>query len=93
MLDEKSSYRYLTTLYLKHHLGVSVRKECFLELLAQPVEVVPSRMHEFIEGLQGVEVLVDDFLVVGFGHTHVEAVQDHDKSRVALYDTKPKGSS
>lgn len=41
-------------------------------------------MHEFIEGLQGAEVLVDDFLVVGFGHTHVEAVQDHDKSRVAL---------
>ena len=35
-------------------------------------------MHELIEGLQGIEVVADDF-VVGYGNTVDEANVDHDK--------------
>ena len=42
-------------------------------------EVFQRRMHEVIEGLQGVEVVADDFVVVGFGNAE-EATQDHDRS-------------
>ena len=47
-------------------------------------EVFQRRMHELIEGLHGVEVIADDFVVVGFGHTHLEAVHDHDKNLVTF---------
>ena len=43
-------------------------------------DVFQRRMHELIEGLHGVEVIADDFVVVGFGHTHLEAIHDHDKN-------------
>ena len=36
-------------------------------------------MHELIEGLQGIEVVADDFVVVGYGNTIDEANVDHDK--------------
>ena len=32
-------------------------------------EIFQRRMHELIEGLMGVEVVADDFVVVGRGHT------------------------
>ena len=34
-------------------------------------------MHELIEGLQGIEVIVDDFVAVGCGDTQEEAVHSH----------------
>ena len=43
-------------------------------------EVFQRKMHELIEGLDGVEVIADDFLVVGFGETAEEATQNHDKN-------------
>ena len=36
-------------------------------------------MHELVEGIEGVEVIADDFLIVGVGDSHQEAVQHHDK--------------
>ena len=36
-------------------------------------------MHELIEGLQGIEVIADDFVVVGCGDTQEEAVHSHDQ--------------
>lgn len=33
-------------------------------------------MHKLIKGVQGVEVIVDGFVVVLFGHTHLKAVPD-----------------
>ena len=42
------------------------------------------KMNEAIEGLQGVEVIADDFLVCGFGDTEDEAVNDHDQSLAAF---------
>ena len=43
-------------------------------------EIWQRKMHEAIEGLQGVEVIADDFLVCGFGDTVDEAVMDHDQN-------------
>ena len=36
-------------------------------------------MHELIEGLSGIEVVADDFIVIGCGNTIEEATDDHDK--------------
>ena len=41
-------------------------------------------MHEFIEGLDGIEVVADDFIAVGCGHTFEEATSDHDKHLLAF---------
>ena len=32
----------------------------------------------------GVEVIADDFMVVGRGHSEIEAIQDHDEKLQAL---------
>ena len=37
-------------------------------------------MYELIEGLDGVEVVADDFVVIGFGDTMEEAAANHDKN-------------
>ena len=47
-------------------------------------EIWQRKMHEAIEGLQGVEVIADDFLVCGFGDTVDEAVKDHDQNLTAF---------
>ena len=41
-------------------------------------EVFQRRMHQLIEGLRGVEVVADDFVVVGSGDTQESAIKDHD---------------
>ena len=41
-------------------------------------------MHELIEGLSGVEVVTDDFVVVGRGETTDDAILDHDTNLGAL---------
>ena len=43
-------------------------------------EVFQRRMHELIEGLRGVEVVADDFVVIGFANTVQEAAVDHDRN-------------
>ena len=43
-------------------------------------EVFQRRMHQLIEGLRGVEVIADDFCVVGYGETDDEAAVDHDRN-------------
>ena len=43
-------------------------------------EVFQRRIHELIEGLQGVEVVADDFVMVGCGNTLQDAVTDHDQN-------------
>ena len=37
-------------------------------------------MHQMIEGLEGVEVVADDFLIVGYGNTMEKARQNHDEN-------------
>jgi len=43
-------------------------------------EIFQRKIHEIIEKLQGVEVVADDFLVVGHGESCEEANRDHDKN-------------
>ena len=43
-------------------------------------EVWQQRMHELVEGLTGVEVIADDFLVCGFGDTTEAAIANHDQN-------------
>jgi hypothetical protein len=43
-------------------------------------EVFQRRIHELIEGLQGVEVVADDFVVVWFGDMVQDAIKDHDQN-------------
>ena len=47
-------------------------------------EVFQRRMHELIEGMPQVEVIADDFVVVGKSDTIEEANSDHDKNLVAF---------
>jgi len=43
-------------------------------------EVFQRRMHQLVEGLRGIEVIADDFCVVGYGETDEEAAVDHDRN-------------
>ena len=47
-------------------------------------EVWQRKMNGAIEGLCGVEVIADDFLVCGFGDTVLEAIKDHDQNLTAF---------
>ena len=42
------------------------------------------RMHELIEGLKGIEVIADDFVIVGYGKTQEEATLPHDRNLIAF---------
>ena len=41
-------------------------------------EVFQHRMYEVIEGLEGVDVVTDDFVIVGLGETSEAASKNHD---------------
>ena len=43
-------------------------------------EVFQRRMHQLVEGLSGVEVIADDFVVVGFRDSMEDAIQNHDQN-------------
>ena len=49
-------------------------------------EVWQRKMREHVEGLKGVEVIADDFVVVGFGNTPTEWQADHDRNVRAFLD-------
>ena len=80
-LDEASSY--LTTFgtpwgryrYLRMPFGVSVAPEEF-----------ERRLHEALEGLEGVRVVADDILIFGEGDTPEKAAMDHDTRLCALLE-------
>ena len=73
-LDERSSY--LTTFHTP--FGRYRYKRMPFGICSAP-EVFQKKMHELIEGLHGIEVVADDFVVVGYGNTVDEANVDHDK--------------
>ena len=71
-----------------HHLQHALRK-ILLETHAlwkhMPSALVfQHRIHELIDRLQGVKVVSDDFVVVGFGETQQEAIRDHDRNHKAF---------
>ena len=78
-LDEPSSF--LTTFHTP--FGRYRWKRMPFGICSAP-EIFQRRMHELIEGLTGIEVIADDFVVVGRGHSEAEAIHDHDKNLQAL---------
>ena len=48
-------------------------------------EVWQRRMHEFVEDLEGVEVIADDFLIAGFGETDAEVNSSLEKNERAFF--------
>ena len=78
-LDESSSF--LTTFHTP--FGRYRWKRMPFGICSAP-EVFQRRMHELIEGLTGVEVIADDFVVVGRGQTEENAIHDHDKNLEVL---------
>ena len=49
-------------------------------ILLKLASEIAWRMHQLVEGLSGVEVIADDFLVVGFGDSTEDAIQNHDQN-------------
>ena len=49
-------------------------------------EVWQRKMREHTEGLKGVEVIADDFVIVGYGSTPAEWQSDHDQNVCAFLD-------
>ena len=43
-------------------------------------------MHQLIEGLPGIEVVADDFIVIGCGNTVEEANSDHDRDLISFLE-------
>ena len=80
-LDEKSSL--LTT--FNTPFGRFKWKRMPFGINSAP-EIWQRRMYEHIEGLKGVEVIADDFLVVGYGDTPEEWKADHDRNVRAFLD-------
>ena len=54
--------------------------------IASAPEEYQRRQQEVLEGLDGIEVIADDILVMGRGKTQEEAVKDHDRNIRALLD-------
>ena len=50
------------------------------------IEICQQNMHEIMEGLNGMEVIADDFLIIGFGDTMSEATKSHDHNLSAFLD-------
>ena len=48
-------------------------------------QVWQQRMHELVEGLAGVEVFADDFLVCGFGDNAEAGLANHDQNLKAFF--------
>ena len=48
-------------------------------------EVWQRTMHEFVEGLQGVEVIADDFVIAGFGDTTEEAYKSLEQNERSFF--------
>ena len=74
-LDDRSSY--LTT--FNTPFGRYWWKRMPFGIRSAP-EVFQRKMHELIEGLPHVEVVADDFVVVGHRETQEQATRDHDKN-------------
>lgn len=60
--------------------------------LSSTPEIFQMKMYEITHDLEGVEVLVDDFLVYGKGHTMQEAIRDHNKNLENLLSRLKKNS-
>ena len=49
-------------------------------------EVFQRSMHKLIEGMPNIEVISDDFVVVGYGEMQEEAICNHDDNLMAFLE-------
>ena len=49
-------------------------------------EVFQRRIHELIEGLQGIEVFADELYVVGYGDAMDGVIADHDRHLISFLE-------
>ena len=75
VLDERSSYR--ATFHTPFG-GYRWRRLPFG--ISSAPEDLQRRMFQLIEGLTGIEVVADDFILIGCGKTFEQANKDHDKA-------------
>ena len=75
------AYSYLTT--VNTPFGQYKWKRLPFGVCSAP-EVFQKKMHELIEGRTGVEVIADDFVVVGFGDKLEDAHRSHDHNLLAF---------
>ena len=54
--------------------------------IASAPEIWQQNMHEITESLNEVEVIADNFLIIGFGDTMTEATMSHDHNLSAFLD-------
>ena len=78
--DESSSLTTFNTPFGRYR-----RKRMPFGINSAP-EVWQRKMREHVEGLKGVEVIADDFVIVGFGNTPAEWQADHDRNVRAFLD-------
>ena len=80
-LDDESSY--LTTFHTP--FGRYRWRRLPFGISSAP-EVFQRRMHQLIEGLSGIEIVADDFIVIGCGNTVEEANSDHDRALISFLE-------
>ena len=79
VLDEESSFSTtFNTPFGRYHW-----KRMPFRIRSAP-ELFQRKMHELIEGLRGVEVIADDFVVVGYGELWQSAIKDHDRNLLSF---------
>ena len=79
VLDEESSFSTtFNTPFGRYHW-----KRMPFGIRSAP-ELFQRKMHELIEGLRGVEVIADDFVVVGYGESWQSAIKDHDRNLLSF---------
>ena len=81
LLDEESSY--LTT--FNSPFGRYRFRRLPFGICSAP-EIFQRTMHELIEGLKGVEVIADDFIILGVGETIESAQKNHDENLHAFLE-------
>ena len=81
-LDLESSYKTTFNTPFRHYRWLRMPFS-----ISSAPEVWQRTMHEFIEGLQGVEVIADDFIIAGFGDTKEEAYKSLEQNERFFFTT------
>ena len=81
-LDLESSYKTTFNTPFRHYRWLRMPFG-----ISSAPEVWQRTMHEFIEGLHGVEVMADDFIIAGFGDTKEEAYKSLEQNKRFFFTT------
>ena len=87
LLDTASSYKTTTNTPFGRY-----RWKRMLFGISSAPEVWQHTMHEFVEDLEGVEVIADDFLIARFGNTDHEVNQSLERNEQAFLENAVCGT-